>query len=94
MILPILWQCRVSTVRSITCILFFETLSEERSEKMKKEPTTIYERGSWYYRYQVLNKNLEKKYRKEGGFKTQEEAKQAFISYQKEIQKKKARPDA
>lgn len=56
---------------------------------MKKEPTTIYERGSWYYRYQVLDENLEKKYRKKGGFKTQEEAKQAFISYQKEIQKRK-----
>lgn len=55
---------------------------------MKKEPTTIYERGSWYYRYQVLNENLEKKYRKKGGFKTQEEAKQAFISYQKEIKKR------
>ncbi|MDD4493266.1 MAG: tyrosine-type recombinase/integrase [Eubacteriales bacterium] len=56
---------------------------------MKKEPTTIFERGSWYYRYEILNENLEKKYRKKGGFKTQEEATQAFTNYQKELQKRK-----
>lgn len=55
---------------------------------MKNEPTTIYERGSWYYRYQVVDENLKKKYRKKGGFKTQEEAKQAYIDYQKEIAKR------
>lgn len=52
---------------------------------MKRKPTIIYERGSWYFRYQVLDDNLKMRYRKKGGYKTKEEAEQAFDKYVKEL---------
>lgn len=55
---------------------------------MRKKNTVIYERNSWYFRYKEVDEEGNAKYKKKGGFATQEEAEYAaFLFEEKRMQK-------
>ena len=53
-----------------------------------KNSEAFFENGSWYHRTKILNDDYTVKYSKKGGFKTEEEAKESYMKYDKDFKDK------
>lgn len=52
---------------------------------MEKKSVAFFERGSWYHRTKTLNKDGTVKYRKKGGFESEQDAVKAYKLAEKEF---------